>query len=75
MDAAHLSQTFYLVAADLGLAAFFSAAIHPQSIEEALSLDGYQEGPIAICACGLPPAQGDDHGLDFKPFIPRQTKL
>ncbi len=75
MDAAHLSQTFYLVATDLNLGTVFSADINTSRIEEALGLDGYREGPVGICACGAKPATGADRGLDFKPFVPRKTRL
>src|SRR5207244_614448 len=36
MDAAHLSQTFYLLCADLGLGAFVTAAINNADIDERL---------------------------------------
>jgi putative peptide maturation dehydrogenase len=52
MDAAHLSQTLYLVAAELGLGAFVTIAINGRDIEERLGLDGVDAGPIAVCGCG-----------------------
>src|SRR6266516_3523264 len=52
MDAAHLSQTLYLVCTELGLGAFVSAAINNRNIEERLGLDGLEEGAIALCGCG-----------------------
>jgi putative peptide maturation dehydrogenase len=74
MDAAHLSQTFYLVCAELGLGAFVTAAINGIDIEEALELDGFEEGAIAICGCGCPAAR---RGLDptFLPYVPRETRI
>jgi putative peptide maturation dehydrogenase len=54
MDAAHLSQTFYLVCAELGLGAFFTTAINEHDIEGALGLDDVEEGALAISGCGLP---------------------
>src|SRR5262249_6768642 len=39
MDAAHLSQTFYLVCTELGLGSFVTAAINGGDIEESFSLD------------------------------------
>jgi putative peptide maturation dehydrogenase len=54
MDAAHLSQTFYLLAAELGLGAFVTAAVNSVNVEERLGLDGFQEGAILICGCGSP---------------------
>lgn len=54
MDAGHLSQTFYLVCTELGLGAFVTAAINGANVEEALGIDGFREGAIAICGCGPP---------------------
>jgi putative peptide maturation dehydrogenase len=73
MDAAHLSQTFYLVCAELGLGAFVTAAINGFNIEERLGLDGFIEGATAICGCGV---RRDDVGLDpvFSPYVPGQTQ-
>lgn len=59
MDAAHLSQTFYLVSTELGLGAFLTAAINVGDIDERLGIDGFAEGAVAICGCGVPlPAPG-----------------
>ena len=52
MDAGHLSQTFYLVCAELGLGAFVTAAINNADIDERLGLDGFAEGSLAISGCG-----------------------
>jgi putative peptide maturation dehydrogenase len=52
LDAGHLSQTFYLVCADLGLGAFVTAAINNVDIDARLGLDGFAEGSLAICGCG-----------------------
>jgi putative peptide maturation dehydrogenase len=53
MDAAHLSQTLYLVSTELGLRAFVTVAINGQDIEERLGLDGIGEGVIAMTGCGV----------------------
>ena len=74
MDAGHLSQTFYLVATDLGLGAFYTGAINAPDIERKLRIESFEEGVLAICGCGIK-MEGNDMSLDFKPFIPRQTKL
>jgi putative peptide maturation dehydrogenase len=58
MDAAHLSQTLYLVSGELGLGAFITIAINARDIEERLSLDGVSEGVIAMTGCG-PSAAGE----------------
>ena len=75
MDAAHLSQTFYLVCADLGLGAFVTAAINGTNVEERLGIDGFGEGALALCGCGIP---ADANGLtdpEFLPYVPGETVL
>lgn len=52
MDAGHLSQTFYLVCAELGLGAFVTAAINNADIDDRLGLDGFAQGSLAIVGCG-----------------------
>ena len=53
LDVGHLSQTMYLAATELGLAAFITAAINEIDIEEAFGLDPLEEGPLAVCGFGL----------------------
>jgi putative peptide maturation dehydrogenase len=71
MDAGHLSQTFYLVCADVGLGAFFTAAVNDGDIEDELGLDGLEEGALAVCGCGAPSAAGDPLAPVFRPYLPR----
>ena len=71
MDAAHLSQTFYLVATELGLGAFVTAAINAHNIEEQLGLDGFAEAPVAVCGAGHPLAVPNAAEPQFEPFVPR----
>lgn len=52
MDAGHLSQTFYLTCAELGLGAFVTAAINNADIDERLGLDGFAQGSLVIVGCG-----------------------
>ncbi|HEY8212460.1 MAG TPA: putative peptide maturation dehydrogenase [Myxococcaceae bacterium] len=52
LDAGHLSQTFFLLAAEAGLPAFITAAINEVDIAEALDLDGVTEDALAVCGCG-----------------------
>jgi putative peptide maturation dehydrogenase len=52
MDAAHLSQSLYLVCAELGLGAFVTIAINSRDIEQRLGLDGVGEGVVAMTGCG-----------------------
>ena len=65
MDAAHLSQTLYLVSAELGLGAFVTIAINGRDIEERLGLDGVSEGALAMAGCGPRLAQGSPLDLAF----------
>ena len=58
MDAAHLSQTLYLVSGEVGLGAFVTIAINSRDIERTLGLDGISEGVIAMSGCG-PRAPGE----------------
>jgi putative peptide maturation dehydrogenase len=75
MDAAHLSQTLYLVAADLGLGAFVTAAINGLLIEERLGLDGITEGAVAVAGCGRRPAQRSPLEPVFTRYVPRETTI
>jgi putative peptide maturation dehydrogenase len=69
MDAAHLSQTLYLVSAELGLGAFVTIAINSRDIEERLGIDGVSEGVVAMAGCG-PRAPGDSElELSFSPRV------
>lgn len=52
MDAAHLSQTLYLVAAELGVGAFLTIVVNGRDVEERLGLDGVEQGVVAVCGCG-----------------------
>jgi putative peptide maturation dehydrogenase len=74
MDAAHLSQTLYLVATELGLGAFITAAINNVDIEERLGIDGYREGVLAVCGFGRPAAERSPFDPEFLPFVPRETR-
>jgi putative peptide maturation dehydrogenase len=73
MDAAHLSQTLYLVATELGLGAFVTAAINNADIEERLGIDGYREGVLAVCGFGTPATEPSPFDPEFLPFVPRET--
>ncbi len=73
-DAAHLSQTFYLVCSDLGLGSFY-VAFNGSAIEEALGLDGIEEGAVALAGCGIRLSDGLEHSLDFDPYTPGETEI
>ena len=66
-DLGHLSQTFYLTAAELGLGAFYTGAIWPLPLEELLGLDSEDEAILGICGCGLAD-EGNELGLPFEPI-------
>jgi putative peptide maturation dehydrogenase len=74
LDAAHLSQTFYLVCADLGLGSFFTAAVNVANIDARLGIDGFSEGALAVVGCGVPSEEESFLNPDFLPYIPRETK-
>jgi putative peptide maturation dehydrogenase len=53
LDAGHLSQTSYLVCAQLGLAAFVTAAINEANVDALLGLDAFTEGAVLATGCGV----------------------
>jgi putative peptide maturation dehydrogenase len=73
MDAAHLSQTLYLVATELGLGAFVTAAVNNADVEERLGIDGYGEGVLAVCGFGRSAAERSPFDPEFMPFVVRET--
>ncbi len=75
MDAAHLSQTHYLVATELGLGAYVTVAINALDIEQRLGLDGVLEGPVAMAGCGKRRPTGSPFEPSFAPYVPRETRL
>jgi len=52
LDAGHLSQTLYLAATELGLAAFITAAINEGDIEDAFGLDPMDQGVLSVSGFG-----------------------
>jgi putative peptide maturation dehydrogenase len=75
MEAAHLSQSLYLVCTDLGLGAYVTAAINAENIEERLGFDGIIEGAIAVGGCGKRCAGQGPLEPEYMPFVPRHTAL
>jgi putative peptide maturation dehydrogenase len=71
LDAGHLSQTLYLVCADLGLGAYVTTAINGANIGEWLGLDEFAEGAVAVCGCGKPAREPSALEPDFVPYVPR----
>jgi putative peptide maturation dehydrogenase len=70
MDAGHLSQTFYLVAARLGLGAFVTAAINDAAIDELLGLDPAVEGSLAVLGCGVRAEGRTRLETAYEPYAP-----
>lgn len=68
MDAAHLSQTFYLTCANLKLGAFTTAAINAKYIEQELNINGFEEGALLVVGCGFP--IDVDLAPKFEPYNP-----
>jgi putative peptide maturation dehydrogenase len=72
LDAAHLSQTLYLVCAELGLGAFVSAAINEHNIDRRLRLQPFTEGAVLISGCGRPAAS--EREPQYRPHTPRDPR-
>ena len=68
MDSAHLSQTFYLTAAHLGLGAFYTGAINDANIDRRLKLPRLRESAIAINGLGLPAVGRDEMHFVTEPY-------
>jgi putative peptide maturation dehydrogenase len=66
LDVGHLSQTLYLAATELGLAAFITAAINEIDIETAFGLDPLEESPLAVCGFGHRAAERSE--VEFDPL-------
>jgi putative peptide maturation dehydrogenase len=75
MDAGHLSQTFYLVCAELGLGAFLTNVVDAEAIEERLGLDGHAEGALAVLGCGVPSAERSPLDPEFLSYVPGKTGI
>ena len=66
LDVGHLSQTIYLAATELGLAAFITAAINEGDIEEAFGLDPMQQGVISVNGFGRRGTERNE--IEFDPL-------
>lgn len=53
-EAAHFSQTLYLVAGALALRAFVTAFVNNGTVDAHLDLDRFREGALLVCGCGRP---------------------
>ncbi|GAB3263467.1 nitroreductase family protein [Chitinimonas naiadis] len=54
LDAGHLAQTFCLLATDMGLAPFCTAALKDTQIEQDLGIDGINESILYVTGVGHP---------------------
>ena len=70
LDSGHLSQTFYLLAADRGLGAFFTAAINDGDLADMLKLDPASEIAIGANGLGIIDPGLDDLHLRPEPYLP-----
>jgi SagB-type dehydrogenase family enzyme len=68
MDAAHLSQTLYLVCTEMGLGAFVTAAVNNADLDERIGLDGLNEGTLAVCGFGRPSDEPSPFDPSFEPL-------
>ena len=75
MDLGHLSQTFQLVATDLGLGSFVTAAIDGPAADALVGVDGTRESALAFCGCGRPAPTGSPLDTDSVPYVPGRTEL
>ncbi len=66
LDVGHLSQTLYLAATELGLAAFITAAINEGDIEDAFGLDPMEQGVMSVSGFGHRAAQYSE--IEFDPL-------
>lgn len=68
-DAGHLSQTFQIVATDLGLGSFYTAAINTAALVQFLSLRYPAEAPIGLLGIGTGKPD-PELPVEIKPFEP-----
>ncbi len=52
LDAGHLSQNLFLIATEMGLGAFITAAVNEVELDQALGLDGISEGTLCVIGLG-----------------------
>ena len=65
LDVGHLSQNLFLIAAELRLGAFITAAINEIDLEHAFDLDPMSEGPL--CVIGLGARAQEQVTVEFDP--------
>ena len=70
LDSGHLSQTFYLLAAERGLGAFYTAAINDVDVAALLRLRPQAEIAIGANGVGVPDPTRDTLHLKPRPWSP-----
>jgi SagB-type dehydrogenase family enzyme len=75
LDSGHLSQTFYLLAADRGLGAFYTAAINDIDVGALLKLDPLTEIVIGANGIGVPDPGRNQLHLRPEPYEPVATPV
>ncbi len=70
LDSGHLSQTFYLLAAERALGAFYTAAINDADVSDRLRLDPLREIVIGANGVGVLDPQRNNLQLNPKPYSP-----
>lgn len=70
LDAGHLSQTFYLLATEMALGAFYTAAINDADINARLGLDPLVAGAIGMHGIGLVDPGRDELHFRAAPYLP-----
>lgn len=75
LDSGHLSQTFYLLAAERALGAFYTAAINDVDVSRRLHLDSLREVVIAANGVGVIDHRQNELHLNPEPYVPRPDAL
>jgi putative peptide maturation dehydrogenase len=70
LDSGHLSQTFYLLAAERGLGAFYTAAINDTDVGAVLGLDPLVQITIGANGLGIIDSTQDTLHLQAQPWLP-----
>lgn len=69
-DAGHLSQTFQILATDMGLGAFYTAAMNSEAVVSLLGLDYPAMAPVGILGAGR--SMREEQDAELQPYEPRR---
>lgn len=64
LDAAHLSQMFYLNCAKENLSCFVTGAVNTLYVEQEIGIDGFEEGTTLVVGCGTELLHADKNLLE-----------